>query len=215
MSTQSCTSSTSQWIPLVKTFTGTKDQPDNVSIFYKDANGKIEIMDEAFVNSMGHSPFLMITALPRINKAIKQIFKELSLGFSREDSELWNAFKNLARGGAQLVPLLGNAILYVLDYFRTNFYFHPKIKAALASENNPVMGFAFDGKVVATFSPEELKSFFNRSHTSQTEDYEVSLAHLYTGWLVTLQETQNNSNTDTRLELVQDLERRIKAARPT
>ena len=157
----------------------------------------------------------MNTAVLRIQEAVNQVFEEINLGFSREDSELWNAFKNLARGGAQLLPLLGNAILYVLDYFRTNFYFHPKIKAALASENNPVMGFAFDGKVVATFSPEELKAFFNRSHTSETKDYDVSLAHLYTGWLVTLQETQNNSNTDTRLELVQDLERRIKAGRPT
>ncbi len=211
MSTQSCTSNASQWIPLVKTYTGTKDQPDNVSVFYKHGNGEIEIMDEAFVNSMGHSPFLIITALPRISKAIKKIFKELSLGFSREDSELWNAFKNLARGGAQCIPLLGNATLYVFDYFRTNFYFHPKIKAALANENKSIMGFAFDGKVVAQFSPEELESCFRATNTSQTENLNDSLVTLYYIWIRSLQVIHDKHSSTTRLELAQDLERRIKA----
>ncbi len=212
MSSQSCSSSNPYSIPLVRYYTGTKDQPDNVSIFYKDKNGNIDIKDENVANSMGHKPFSMNTAVLRIQEAVNQVFEEINLGFSREDSDLWNAFKNLARGMVQLFPLVGNATLYVFDYFRTNFYFHPKIKATLASENSPVMGFAFDGKIIATFSPEEMNASIKRSaSSSNTEGLHDPLVTLEYIWTESILVELKAKSTFTRLELAQDLERRIKA----
>ena len=157
MTTQSCTHSIPVWEP----YTGTIDQPDSVSIFYRHGNGdKIEIVDESFVNSLGHSPTNMLTALPRISAAFHRIL-----------SEPCNAIKNLVRGIIQLIPLLGNATLYAFDYVRTNFYFHSQLKAALANQDSPVIGVAFDGKIVASFSPEELA----RALGSEPNDHLKSL----------------------------------------
>src|ERR1700722_19564757 len=104
------------WIPLVRTYTGTVDQPDVVSIFLKSKKAQVKIVDEQIVNSLGHSPKKFLTALPRIREAVKVIFEEIKNGTCfTENSEFWNACKNGARGIVQLVPLLGNLALLIYD----------------------------------------------------------------------------------------------------
>jgi hypothetical protein len=152
-------------------------------------------VDEAIVNSIGYAPLEFTTAIARVNNAVKQIFKEFSLGISRENSELWNAFKNLVRGGLQFIPLLGNAALYLYDKARNHFCFHPHIKTALASQNQPLLGIAFDGKVVVSFSLDELAARLGSKIDSPP------LRVLYSTWIILLQKTGAQESAQTRLQL--------------
>lgn len=149
--------------PLWQPYTGTECQPETVSIFYKCGNGqdKIEIYDEEIVNSLGHSPVNFISAIERIQSAAKEIFEILKYGPSEFNDDLPNAFMNLGRGIVQLVPLAGNGVLYIFDKIRTHFFYHSQIKAALANENETVVGIAFDGKIIAKFNSEKLKTADN------------------------------------------------------
>jgi hypothetical protein len=166
MSIQTCTNSNREWLPLLKPYTGTKDQPDTVSIFYKHggSEGKIEIADEGIVNLNEYSvaqldkysPFAFTMAVVRVEEAVKLIFEEFRLGISRENSDLWNAFKNLVRGALLFIPLLGNVTLYLHDKARNHFCFHSQIKTTLARQNQPLLGIAFDGKIIVQFSLDQL-----------------------------------------------------------
>jgi hypothetical protein len=146
--------------PFWKFYTGTENQPDTVSIFYKDGDEKntITIADEEVINSLGHSLFNFRTAIERILPATSEIFEIIRYGTSKHNDTLANAFANLGRGLVQLVPLAGNATLYLYDKVRTNFFIHPQIKAALADEKEPVIGIAFDGKIITKFISEKLKT---------------------------------------------------------
>jgi hypothetical protein len=189
-------------------YTGTQDEPDSVSLFYKQENGDIQFANEGIKNALGHSPLLGIpSAFPRIDKAVRQIFKECQLGAFREDSDLLNAIKNLIRGVAQLVPLLGNATLYVFDYVRTNLYFHSQIKTALAQQNGPIMGIAFDGKIVGQFSQVEMEAAFTVKDKIPVEDH---LAVLSYSWFSCLWHASKVDAETTRLQLAQNLVRQIK-----
>jgi len=196
---------------MVKPYTGTRHQPDAVSVFFKYGKGRdeIKIADETIVNSLGHSPLHFITAIPRITKAVKKIFKILK-GVSYETRELWNAFKNLARGTIQLIPCAGNVTLFAYDLIRTNLYFHPKIKTALADEKEPVMGIAFDGKVVVKFSSEAMKSILSdKSKKSIDETHDSSLVTLQYMWLALLSKASENKSTCSRFELTQKLKNHL------
>jgi hypothetical protein len=139
------------WIPLLKTYTGTKDQPDVATVFFKSDANEVHTKDEQKTNELGYSPCELGSARLRIEKAAKILFKEMKQGtFFKENSESWNAFKNLSRGIIQLFPLLGNGILYIHDLARIHFSTHPKLKSALSNQVDPVVGLAFDGVPVFT-----------------------------------------------------------------
>lgn len=150
MATTTTSTTTNYWVPLVKTYTGTKDQPDVVTVFFKSDTKEVHTKDEQIINEMGHSPCNLGSARLRI-EAAKILFKELKAGtFFKENSESWNALKNLSRGIIQLFPLLGNAVLYIHDLARVHFSTHPKLKSALSNQVEPVVGLAFDGTPVFT-----------------------------------------------------------------
>jgi hypothetical protein len=89
-------------IRLNEHYTGVPEQPDSVSLFYKRADGHIEIANEEIANAFGRSPLSgMASALPRIDKAVRQIL---------QGNDLLNAVKNLTRAFIQLVPFLGNLL---------------------------------------------------------------------------------------------------------
>jgi uncharacterized protein (TIGR02452 family) len=189
--------------PLGMPYTGTKSQPETVSFFLKQ-RGKIEFYDEAIINSSGYSPFQCVTAIVRIRKAVRKIWEEIA-GARRENSEFGNACKNLIRGCVQLVPVLGNAVLYLFDRLRTHLYFHPQIKAALANHPESSMGVAFDGKIVAEFSASQFLSYLNEGATtpsSSPQEDEKNLALLGYMWLSTLLESPKK----TRLQLAEELQ---------
>ena len=149
----STTSSTTNnyWFPLVKTYTGTKDQPDVATVFFKSDTKEVHTKDEQIINEMGHSPWNLGSARLRIEKAAKILFKKMKQGtFFKENSESWNALKNLSRGIIQLLPLLGNGVLYIHDLARIHFFTHPKLKSALYNQVEPVVGLAFDGVPIVT-----------------------------------------------------------------
>ena len=189
-------------------YTGTQDAPDSVTLFYKQGNGNIKFANEEIKNAMGHSPLSGIpSAFPRIDKAVRQIFNECQLGAFRADSDLLNAIKNLMRGVVQLVPLLGNVTLYVFDYVRTNLYFHSKIKVALAQQNGPIMGIAFDGKIVGQFSQAEMEAAFTVKDKAPVKDH---LAVFNYSWLTYLGHVYKIDPGTTRLQLAQNLVHKIK-----
>jgi hypothetical protein len=160
MSAPAVTNSASQ-IPMIELYTGTEDHPDVVSIFLNsaDQSGTIKRVDEEITNSFGHSPVYFYLAIPRIVKAVKIMFNELSAcTLFNPNSEFWNAFKNFTRGIVQLVPLIGNAILYVYDELRKVLFIQPKIKAAMAGTQQPMVGIAFDGKVLFSIPLDTVKN---------------------------------------------------------
>ena len=183
--------------PLWEPYTGTENQPDSVSIFYKagDEKNTIKIADEEIVNSLGHSPFEFMIAMERIIPATKEIFEILRYGTSQHNDTLSNAFNNLGRGLIQLVPLAGNATLYLYDKVRTNFFIHPQINAALADVKGPVVGIAFDGKILTKFSSAKLKNADDPLAVSQ---------YL---WVSMLKHTLDKDLSKTRLQLVDSFEK--------
>jgi hypothetical protein len=190
------TNSNNYWIPLVKTYTGTANQPDVVSIFLKSRHHPdVKIVDEQIVNSLGHSPINFMTSIPRIQKAMKIMFQEVKQRTCfNENSEFWNAFKNGARGLIQLVPLLGNGALYIYDHLRTTFYTHPKLEKKL-SDQQEVLGIAFDGKPVFSISTQAVNSTYN----IHDKGADAVLALVNYTWLALKQRhIENNSRITTR-----------------
>ena len=194
MSTTSQIQTHSHWVPLGKTYTGTANQPDVVSIFFKSRHfpGQVKITDDEGVNSLGHYPKNFITAIPRIQKAAKVMFQEIKNGTCfKENSEFGNACKNGARGILQLVPFLGNLALFVFDQLRATLYIHPKIENELANQQE-VVGIAFDGKPVFTVSTNHLKPVYHHANDLLTMlDYtwvSLKLRHHESGSRITTRE---------------------------
>ncbi len=178
---QTQTNSNSHWVPLVKTYTGTANQPDVVNVFLKSRHypGHIKIVDEQIVNSLGHSPLNFLTAIPRIQKAIKIMFREIKQKTRfNENSKFWNAFKNGVRGIVQLVPLLGNVTLYIYDQLRTALHTHPKLEKEL-SDQQDVLGIAFDGKPIFSVP----LSTVNPLYSMESRDADAVLALVNYTWL--------------------------------
>jgi hypothetical protein len=194
---QTQTNSHNSWIPLVKTYTGTANQPDVVSIYLKSRHypGHIKIVDEQIVNSLSHSPANFITAFPRIQKAIRIMFREIEQRTCfNENSEFWNAFKNGMRGIVQLVPLIGNVTLYIYDQLRTALYVHPKLKKEL-SDQQEVLGIAFDGKPVFSIPMSTVNPLYNM----ESKDADTVLALVKYIWLsLKVRCIENNSQITTR-----------------
>ena len=138
------------WVP----YTGTSDQPDAVSIFYKDANGSVSIQDEALHNSLDYNPLNFCHAMDRVQVAAYRIF----LCIQGKDNDLWNACKNLTRGVVAMIPLVGNGALYLYDTVKSKFFTHPQLTADLKSQTGPILGIAFDGKIVTTFPLEKFNA---------------------------------------------------------
>lgn len=186
--------------PLFTPYTGTPDQPDNISVFFKNAQGEIIIHNEAILNSLDHKPLLFSYATWRVQEAAEKIFSWLK----GENVNPVNAFKNLTRGMVALVPLIGNGVLYLYDALRTHFYTHPQVKAALADLEGQTLGFAFDGKVVSTFSLGKLEALLGGGKIDSDPD-----AVLIYFWLKLLNNGfEKNSAHITRAELVNRLTRR-------
>lgn len=183
--------------PLVRSYTGTLDNPDTVSVFFK-SRSNIEFRDEALFNSMSYSPTNYFRNIPivlsKIDEACKRIFKNMK----GERGDLWNACKNLGRGMIQLIPLVGNATLYLYDQVKMKFYTHPQIKTELSNKNEAVFGLAFDGKIINTFSRIELESFIHEGDTTQSDN---PLDLLYYYWLIMLEDNLKNDTGRTKLQL--------------
>ncbi|MBS0604920.1 MAG: hypothetical protein JSS60_07790 [Verrucomicrobia bacterium] len=193
-------SDTNNYLPPVgEIYTGTKDQPDVASVFYKPNANEIYISDEQLVNDLGHSPIEFMSALRRINNAVKMLFQELKQGMLfKENSESWNALKNLSRGIIQLVPFLGNAVLYIHDLARTHFSIHPKIKSALSNQEGPVVGMAFEGKPIFTVPASLL-------YPNATMTPAETKALLKVIWLGSIKRTIENNHNYTRSELAENM----------
>jgi hypothetical protein len=190
-------------IPIAEIYTGTADTPDVVSIFLKSGRKPVvKIEDEQITNALGYSPLEFLSAIPRIGKAAKILFQELARGtcFNR-NSEFWNAFKNFSRGIVQLVPLIGNAALYLHDLARTTFSIHPKINAALSNQQQ-VLGIAFDGKPVFTIPISTVKSRFD---LEENTDKKEVLAVVQYAWAAIKQRAIKDRSRSTTRELALQL----------
>jgi hypothetical protein len=186
-------------------YTGTKDQPETVSLFLTQGD-QVEFYDEAIINSLGHSPFEWLTAIERIKKAAHKIWEEIALGVGRENSAFGNACNNLIRGVVQLVPILGNGALYLFDHLRTNFQFHPWIKTVLTAipRSESVMGIAFDGSIVAQFPTHKFLNQLGRNPTASTPQGDKGpLALLAYTWISVL---QKSSGKLTRLQCAKKIQ---------
>ena len=191
-----------QWIPIVKTYTGTKDQPDVVTVFFKSNGKDIYFSDEESVNQLGHSPMNFLTALLRIKKAAKILSQKWKQGtFFKENSESWNAFKNLSRGVIQLIPLIGNAILYIHDAARIHLSVRPKIKSALSNQEEPVVGLAFDGTPVFTVPISALHANYESDERTPNE----RLALVTYLWVALRKRSIENNSTSTTRELAETM----------
>lgn len=135
-------------------YTGTKDEPDTVSLFFKNSQNKIFFRVENIHDALNYNPLNFVTAIRRIQEAVHKIF----LSLRGKERDLWNATKNLTRGVVALIPLAGNAALYLYDRIRTRFYTHCIIKKALSNQNGPLLGIAFDGKIIKTFTLNQLST---------------------------------------------------------
>ncbi len=140
--------------PILTRYTGTSDQPDAVSLFFKDKNNSVSVEDEALINQYNYHPLNFMEAIVRIQEAGYRIF----LYMKGEDNDLCNACANMTRGVIALVPLAGNGVLYLYDTVKAKFYTHPQIAAALEGQAGPVLGIAFDGKIVATIPLEKFNA---------------------------------------------------------
>jgi len=119
-----------------------------------------------------------------------------------KESDLWNATKNLTRGIVALIPLIGNASLYLYDKIKINFYTNSTIKNALSSQCGPILGVAFDGEVIKTFSLDA----FSKALKGQLDDPLTSLNYM---WISLFKKSLNESANVTREELLMKLTKLI------
>ncbi len=169
-------------------YTGTPYRPDVVTIFLK-ARGHVEVVDEQVENSMGYSPLNFLHAVTRIIEATKVMFLEIwEKTCFNKNSEFWNAFKNGVRGIIPLVPILGNATLFIYDKLRTTLYIHPKLGKEL-SDQQEVLGMAFDGKPVFSIP----LSSVNPSYRLYNKDSKDVLALAEHTWLSLKQDGMPNT----------------------
>jgi hypothetical protein len=89
------------------------------------------------------------------------ICKEIKNGTCSD--EFWNAWSNTGRGIVQLVPLIGNLVLFVYDKLKTSLCVHPTLKKELANRTK-VIGIAFDGKPVLTIPLSKIKPEWKKAH---------------------------------------------------
>lgn len=141
------------------TFTGTKDNPNVVSVFVKSdqlPNGiqdGIQIVDEQIYNQIAtesnYNDSWKLSTL-RIQTAAQVILREILEGsVFQKESQLTTACANLFRGSVQIIPFLGNKILSIYDKIRIDYFIHPQLKRSLA-EKHEVIGIAFDAKPIFT-----------------------------------------------------------------
>lgn len=131
--------------------TGTGIQPDIITYFVK-SKGEPDFQychTRPAINWAGYcfGP-CFFTGSVRIFNAVKGIFKELSQQRGRlefgTDSRLWNLFKNLFRGIAELIPFTG-IFLIIYDTIRCQTHV-ASIDRQLADERD-ISGVAADGRV--------------------------------------------------------------------
>jgi hypothetical protein len=199
MTTSVSSSSDIRWIPTVRPYTGTSDQPDVITVFLKSREnaGEVKTKDDQTTNILGYSPSNYLLAFPRIRHASKVMFRELTQGtLFNGNSEFWIAFQNFSRGVVQLIPFLGNGVLYLHDLARTTFFIHPKLKTALSHEQEPVVGIAFDGKPVFTIPLSTVKSRMNYPD-SKDENSILNVIHYL--WLsLRAKAVETNARSTTR-----------------
>lgn len=204
MTTQSSTISQPTNYTLCNPYTGTLEQPDTVNLFLKTGK-KLDIFNENIINSLGYSPLNYFRNLPptlwRIEEAVQKIFANLK----GERGDLFNALKNLGRGIIQLFPIVGGPALYLYDQVKQFLYGYPEIQAVAGNEQRSVLGIAFDGKVIATFTLQEFNNRVNQNGT-QT-DPKGSFVQLKYMWLKML--ADSNPST-TRHEIALRLSNYIK-----
>jgi len=184
--------------PLSVPYTGTSDQPDTVSFFFKNDQNQVSLAHENIHAKLNYNPLNFRVAINRINVAANKIF----LCMKGKESDLWNATKNLTRGIVALIPLIGNASLYLYDKIKINFYTNSTIKNALSSQCGPILGVAFDGKVIKTFSLDA----FSKALKGQLDDPLTSLNYM---WISLFKKSLNESANVTREELLMKLTKLI------
>lgn len=189
---------------------GSKDFPEVITIFMKDASGHIQMIDEQAYNDLGHNPLNFMTAIEKIKVATGIIFEELKgRSISNENNQFSLALKNLGRGFIQLIPLIGNLALIIYDRIRISCFIHPTLKHALYdSSNEPVVGIAFDSKPLFMIPITSVNS-----SSSKVGDRPLKIINYM--WLRSksdqLKKINNNQKTDTDLELARRLEPGIRS----
>lgn len=184
--------------PISVPYSGTDDQPDTVSLFFKNDQNQIFIEDENIHAALNYNPLKFSSAIWRIEEAVYKIFRCMK----RKDNDLWNATKNLTRGVVALIPLIGNAALYLYDRIKTKFYTHPQIKKALKKQNGPILGIAFDGKIITKLSP----NAFSNLLKNQPDNPLVTLNFI---WAALIKKNLNDSSKMTRKDLAGNLSETI------
>lgn len=214
MTTITINSTPSHQYLLANPYTGTIEQPDTVSLFFRSGK-RLDIVDENIINGLAYSPLAYFHNLHSTLWRIQEAALKIIASIKGESNDLQNAFKNLGRGIVQLFPILGGAALYMYDLIKTNLYTHPEIASALAYGTEPegsVLGIAFDGKIIAKFSLEEFASCLNRNNNHTTGNPEKPLAVLNYMWLHLLTQNYKSNCSNTRHAIAISLTDHIKRA---
>jgi hypothetical protein len=191
-------------------YTGTKENPDVVTVFFKPkVGGEIYSYDEQITNEMGYLPLhqtTFLTACYKMHRAVNNILHG-------EPSELCNACKNLSRAVTQFVPFIGNGILYLYDLARKNLFIHPQLKAELANEQSPVFGIAFDGKPVIKLDLSVFRTKFPSTRMEAGKEKEAVALLTYI-WLELKGKALADERNFTNLDLANQLQRVLTNGRP-
>jgi len=126
--------------------------------------------------------------------------KIFSTDFSK--GELWNAFKNLFRGIAESVPLVGSSLILFDAVRNTRFVF--QIEKEMKDNQEKTLGVAVDGEVIMTCTYDR---FFQTFH-KLTNDESKAIPQLNA--VIDLLFEKQESKTPSVTLLIQKLGKRLK-----
>lgn len=165
------------YIPIVKlTILVLTFNPDVLQIFIKPSKDLKSILSYTAVPLATCLGILPVTSLfsgaARVVNAVKAIFKELSNPKGINKSELWNAFKNLFRGIAEMIPFTGIALI-VFESMRASANLG-KVLLQLEKQEN-IAGIAIDGKLILTIDLEKLDRVITEPHPTKPNEYRLAV----------------------------------------
>lgn len=160
-------------------YTGTKQNPDNLFFFVKDdaATKKLEChCFENDANFFGKIPIIgYFFGAKRVADASSNIFKHLRDKQPVEKNVYWMDFKNFSRGLLEMLP--GTGLFHAIyDAIRSIAYTSRIIKQ-VANQNN-IAGFSLNGKVVCTIDLKTLDNLISQVANKQNTSSEYKLAIL-------------------------------------
>ncbi|MBS4167992.1 hypothetical protein [Parachlamydia sp. AcF125] len=190
-------------------YTGTDAQPDVLHLFVKPEKSFIEYTAMPLGTGLGYLPICsFFSGAARVANAVKVIFKGLStlkpLAEDARKAELWNAFKNLFRGIAEMVPFTGIALI-LFDSIRSSVYCEKTLEKIKEQEN--VAGVAIDGKIVFTLDLTTVDHIIKNTPEKLNERRLAIFREICLTWLKKAEEKGDNRGVG---ELFQDLQARYK-----